>query len=85
MCLNFYLTKEKLIFIAGIFEGEGTFGYFKGGKYRDGRQKKIEVSVEMVDRDVVDLFYNFFKFGNVFTRTFDNHYKTTYKWKAVQG
>ena len=81
---KFLSDKEKLIFLAGIFEGEGTFGYFKGGKYRDGRtRRKIEVSVEMTDRDVVNLFYNFFKFGNVFTRTFDNHYKTTYRWKAV--
>ena len=81
---KFLSYREKLIFLAGIFEGEGTFGYFKGGKYRDGRtRRKIEVSVEMTDRDVVDLFHNFFKFGNVFTRTFDNHYKTTYRWKAV--
>ena len=81
---KFLSDKEKLIFLAGIFEGEGTFGYFKGGKYRDGRvRRKIEVSVEMTDRDVIDLFHNFFKFGNVFTRTFDNHYKTTYRWKAV--
>ena len=81
---KFLSDREKLIFLAGIFEGEGTFGYFKGGKYRDGRvRRKIEVSVEMTDRDVVDLFHNFFKFGNVFTRTFNNHYKTTYRWKAV--
>ena len=81
---KFLSYREKLIFLAGIFEGEGTFGYFKGGKYRDGRvRRKIEVSVEMTDRDVVDLFHNFFKFGNVYTRTFNNHYKTTYRWKAV--
>ena len=81
---KFLSFKEKLIFLAGIFEGEGTFGYFKSGLYRDGRQRrKIEVSVEMTDRDVVDLFHNFFEFGNVYTRTFDNHYKTSYRWKAV--
>ena len=81
---KFLSEKEKLIFLAGIFEGEGTFSYFKGGKYRDGRvRRKIEVSVEMTDRDVVDLFHNFFKFGNVYTRTFNNHYKTAYRWKAV--
>ncbi len=60
------------------------FGYFKGGKYRDGRvRRKIEVSVEMTDRDVVDLFHNFFNKGNVYVRSFKNHYKTSYRWKVV--
>jgi hypothetical protein len=81
---KFLSDKEKLIFLAGIFEGEGTFGYFKGGKYRDGRvRRKIEVSVEMTDRDVVDLFHNFFNKGNVYVRSFKNHYKTSYRWKVV--
>ena len=81
---KFLSHKEKLIFLAGIFEGEGTFGYFKSGFYRDGKQRrKIEVSVEMTDKDVVNLFHNYFEFGNIYTRTFDNHYKTSYRWKAV--
>ena len=80
---KFLSKKEKLIFLSGIFEGEGTFGYFKAGLYRDGRvRRKIEVSVEMTDPDVVNLFHTFFNKGNVYVRKFDNHYKTAYRWKV---
>jgi len=80
---QFLSKKEKLIFLSGIFEGEGTFGNFKAGLYRDGRvRRKIEVSVEMTDRDVIDLFHTHFNLGNVYVRTFENHYKTSYRWKV---
>tara|TARA_R100000231_G_scaffold131351_1_gene103365 strand:+ start:265 stop:711 length:447 start_codon:yes stop_codon:yes gene_type:complete len=81
---KFLNKKEKLIFLSGIFEGEGTFGNFKAGVYRDGRvRRKIEISVEMTDRDVVDLFHTYFNKGNVYVRTFENHYKTSYRWKVA--
>jgi len=80
---KFLAEKEKLIFLSGIFEGEGTFGYFKAGLYRDGRvRRKIEVSVEMTDPDVVNLFHSYFNKGNIYVRKFDNHYKTAYRWKV---
>jgi len=85
---EFLSGKEKLIFLAGIFEGEGTFGHFKNGLFKDGStRRKIEVSVEMTDRDVIDLFHTYFEQGNVYTRKFDNHYKTSYRWKVsgVEG
>tara|TARA_Y100000592_G_scaffold12612_1_gene17716 strand:- start:1880 stop:2326 length:447 start_codon:yes stop_codon:yes gene_type:complete len=81
---KFLNKKEKLIFLSGIFEGEGTFGNFKAGLYRDGRvRRKIEISVEMTDRDVVDLFHTYFEKGNVYVRTFKNHYKTSFRWKVA--
>ena len=81
---KFLNKKEKLIFLSGIYEGEGTFGNFKAGVYRDGRvRRKIEISVEMTDRDVVDLFHTYFNKGNVYVRTFENHYKTSYRWKVA--
>ena len=80
---QFLSSKEKLIFLSGIFEGEGTFGNFKAGLYKDGKvRRKIEVSVEMTDRDVVNLFHTHFNIGNVYVRSFKNHYKTSYRWKV---
>ena len=80
---NYLNNREKLIFLSGIFEGEGTFGNFKAGLYRDGRvRRKIEVSVEMTDKDVVDLFHTYFNIGNVYVRSFENHYKTSFRWKV---
>jgi len=80
---KFLNNQEKLIFLSGIFEGEGTFGNFKAGLHRNGKvRRKIEVSVEMTDRDVVDLFHTHFNLGNVYVRTFENHYKTSYRWKV---
>ena len=80
---KFLNDQEKLIFLSGIFEGEGTFGNFKAGLYRDGKvRRKIEISVEMTDKDVVDLFHTHFNIGNVYVRTFKNHYKTSYRWKV---
>lgn len=80
---NFLSDKEKLIFLSGVFEGEGTLGYFKSGKKADGSVKrKIEVSVEMTDYDVVNLFKQYFQLGSIYTRKWDNHYKTSYRWKV---
>ena len=81
---QFLSSKEKLIFLSGIFEGEGTFGNFKAGLYKDGKvRRKIEVSVEMTDRDVVNLFHTHFNIGNVYVRSFKNHYKTSFRWKVA--
>ena len=85
---QFLSDREKLIFLAGIFEGEGTFGYFKAGKYRNGTvRRKMEVAVEMTDLDVVSMFKEHFKRGAVYTRVFKNHFKTAYRWKVsgVEG
>ena len=80
---NFLSQKERLIFLAGIFEGEGSFGYFRAGKYRDGSiRRKIEVAVEMCDLDVVTMFQDHFQKGSVHTRKFNNHYKTAYRWRV---
>ena len=80
---QFLNDREKLIFLAGIFEGEGTFGYFRAGKYRNGNiRRKIEVAVEMTDSDVVNLFHNHFAKGHISIRTFTNHFKTTYRWRV---
>jgi hypothetical protein len=57
------LTKEqKLIFLAGVFEGEGSFGFW-GKDNKNNRYFRIQV--RMTDEDIVVRFVHFFKLGYV--------------------
>tara|TARA_A100001391_G_scaffold122939_3_gene83813 strand:+ start:2135 stop:2614 length:480 start_codon:yes stop_codon:yes gene_type:complete len=76
---EFLSNQQKLIFLSGIFEGEGCFGHFSNGK----KPRRIEIQVQMTDIDVVNKFYDFFKKGSVSKKEYDNHYKTIYRWKVT--
>ena len=77
---SFLSDKEKLIFLSGVFEGEGNFGYYKHGK----GTKQIELSVTMTDKDVVDKFFEYFNKGYVCSpKPRETYYKKLYKWKAT--
>lgn len=75
------LTREqKLIFLAGVFEGEGSFGFW-GKLLKNNRFFKIQV--RMTDEDIVLRFVDFFRLGsiNVYTpKTL--HHKKTFKWQV---
>ena len=47
--------KNKLIFLAGVFDGEGSFGIWSKWK----KQKYLACSVETTDKDMVTRFYEF--------------------------
>jgi|TARA_B100000085_G_C18491191_1_gene491363 hypothetical protein len=76
---KFLSDREKLIFLSGIFEGEGCFGHFKNGK----KPKRIEIQLQMTDPDVVNKFYDYFKKGHLSKKEYTNHYKTLYRWKVT--
>ena len=76
---EFLSDREKLIFLAGIFEGEGCFGHFKNGK----KPKRIEIQLQMTDPDVVNKFYDYFQKGHLSKKEYTNHYKTMYRWKVT--
>ena len=59
------LSKEqKLIFLAGVFEGEGSFGFWgKVGK----SNRYLRAQIRMCDEDVVLRFINYFKLGSIST------------------
>ena len=76
---KFLTDREKLIFLSGIFEGEGCFGHFKNGK----KPKRIEIQLQMTDPDVVNKFYEYFKKGHLTKKEYTNHYKTIYRWKVT--
>jgi hypothetical protein len=54
--------EEKLIFLAGVFEGEGSFGFW-GKDNKNNRYFRIQV--RMTDEDIVVRFVDFFKLGYV--------------------
>ena len=87
--------REKLIYLAGVFEGEGSIsGHWpiRNG-VRATRAWALEIAVEMSDEDSVLKFKNFFKIGCLTTRkrkdsnlTRDKiakkSFKRTWTWKA---
>jgi len=57
--------REKLIYLAGVFEGEGSIsGHWpKRNGVRSTRAWALEIAVEMSDEDSVRRFKDFFKVG----------------------
>lgn len=82
------LTREqKLIFLAGVFEGEGSFGFW-GKLLKNNRFFKIQV--RMTDEDIVLRFVDFFRLGSINVYTPKNYiikkhlngkYLETKQWK----
>ena len=73
--------KNKLLFLAGLFDGEGSFGVWGKG---DGR-KSFQCSVEMCDKDSVQKFADFFGGNVVKPKLRKSHWTQTYKWKLSGG
>jgi len=73
--------RNKIIFLAGLFDGEGSFGVWGKG---DGR-KSFQCSVEMCDKDSVNKFTEFFGGKVVKPRLRKSHWSQTYKWKLSGG
>ena len=73
--------KNKLLFLAGLFDGEGSFGVWGKGNGR----KSFQCSVEMCDKDSVQKFADFFGGNVVKPRLRKSHWTQTYKWKLSGG
>ena len=69
--------KHKLIFLAGLFDGEGSFGIWGKGNGK----KTFQCSVEMKDQDLIQRFYDFF--GGSFNkcRKRKSHWAQTWRWR----
>ena len=69
--------KHKIIFLAGLFDGEGSFGYWGKG----GGRKSFQCSVEMCDRDIVQRFVDLFGGSLLPVKVRNEKWKQTWKWK----
>jgi hypothetical protein len=69
--------KNKILFLAGIFDGEGSFGIWGKGNNR----KTFQCGIEMRDKDILDRFSLFFG-GNVMKVRIRNiKWKQTWRWR----
>jgi hypothetical protein len=76
------LTKEqKLIFLAGVFEGEGSFGFW--GK-EDKANRYLRVQIRMCDEDIVTRFTDYFELGFITTHIPKNKkHSKSWKWTVA--
>ena len=75
------LYQNKLAFLAGVFEGEGSFGIWSSGKNNNKRYFRIQI--EMSDKDVICQFEDFFNLGTVYPRKpRQEHHKVIYNWRV---
>ena len=64
--------------MAGIFDGEGSFGIWSKGK---GRKKEFCCTIEMIDKDTVQKFKDMFG-GQYFPcKIRQPHHIPTYRWR----
>ena len=70
--------KHKIIFLAGLFDGEGSFGIWSKGK---GREKEFACTIEMIDKDTVQKFKDMFG-GQLFPcKIRQPHHIPTFRWR----
>ena len=67
----------KIVFLAGVFDGEGSFGIWSKWK----RQKYLACTVETSDRDMVERFYKFFGGCMYLCKKRQAHHKDTWRWR----
>lgn len=77
------LSKEqKLIFLSGVFEGEGSFGFW--GKVNK-TNRYLRAQIRMCDEDIVVRFIDYFKLGFINTNTpINKKHNKTWCW-TVSG
>jgi hypothetical protein len=69
--------KNKILFLAGLFDGEGSFGIWGKGNGR----KSFQCGIEMCDKDILDRFSDFFG-GNVMkVRIRKPNWTQTWRWR----
>ncbi len=69
---------SKLIFLAGIFDGEGSFGIWSKGI---GRKKEFACTIEMTDKDTLQKFADMFG-GQIFPcKIRKAHHIPTWRWR----
>ena len=72
--------KNKLIFLAGVFDGEGSSGIWSSGR---GRSRRFGMTVETSDKDMVKRFHTMFGGSFFLCPARQKHHKDTWRWRVV--
>src|SRR5712671_4828910 len=72
-----------LAYLAGIFDGEGSVGFYSGGKGRISRTYVFTMEVKMTYKPIIDLFYETFGGSVGFRKKYKSHYKDQWRWRVV--
>ena len=77
---NSWSEQQKLIFLAGVFEGEGTITMIP---QKNTIKSSLSCRVKMTDRDIIQRFSDFAKYGNIYTEKKPNsENKLSFCWKV---
>ena len=75
------MPNDELGYLAGVFDGEGTFGIWSKGK---NKTRQLRVAVDMSDGDTVLRFLTFFKEGAIYSRQpKDPKHRLMYSWRVT--
>ena len=77
---NNLTKKEKLIFLAGVFEGEGSFGLW-GKQVKNN--KYLTIKINMTDIDIIERFLNFFQVGAIYADKPKINRKKMWRWQLT--
>jgi len=71
--------REKVIFLAGVFDGEGCIGCYTNG----GIEKYLNIVIECTDRDSLERFVEVFGGTILQPKKRNCNYKDIFRWKLV--
>ena len=79
--LGWEMPNDELGYLAGVFDGEGTFGIWSKGK---NKTRQLRVAVDMSVGDTVLRFLTFFKEGAIYSRQpKDPKHRLMYSWRVT--
>ena len=71
--------EQKLVFLAGVFEGEGTITMIP---QKNSKKLSLSCRVKMTDRDIIQRFVDYVGHGNIYSeKKSESKLKLTYCWK----
>ncbi len=80
LCFEALSRNEKIIFLAGIFDGEGSFGLWKNNPKR---RVYLTIAVESTDVDMVTRFVEVFGGPFFCLKARKEHWKNSFRWKVT--